>query len=258
MAKGFKHGSTIVGGVVENPLNFAVANGFNTPPSNPAENTIWVNTGLAIENWVFSTTRPENPTQGMVWFSVGTSSPVEFNVLKDNCIQVYPISAEIYNNGEWSTKEAKSYQNGNWVEWFPEGAVYCNGAFAVPVGATDTGGSVRGSYTEYDGYFVMKMGTAGYAMQVITQSVEDVTNYSTITVDFNSLTPVNDKAEVKVFANTTRADATSLPASAKVTNKASGTVTVDVSKLTGSYYLGISIYNTAAQEVKITDWRRNK
>lgn len=56
--------------------------------------------------------------EGKVWFPVGTSSPVAFNALKKNAIQVCPISAKQYVGGAWVYKEAKSYQNGAWGDWW--------------------------------------------------------------------------------------------------------------------------------------------
>ena len=68
-----------------------------------------------IELDVVSTT--EEPEAGVVWISTGTSSPVEFNALKDHNITVCPISAKQYISNEWVDKTAKSYQNGEWVDW---------------------------------------------------------------------------------------------------------------------------------------------
>lgn len=96
-------------------LNFKVVG--NPEPVNPRENTIWVNTDVEITGWIFIATEPTNPTDGLVWISTRTSSLVEFNALKKNGIQVYPISAKQYVSGAWVDKEAKSYQNGAWVDW---------------------------------------------------------------------------------------------------------------------------------------------
>lgn len=110
MAKGFKHGSG-----ASNPLNFKVI--CNPQPSTAKENTIWVNTER-INNYYFSATQPENMVEYDVWFPIGTSSPVAFNALKKNGIQVYPISAKQYVGGAWVSKTAKIYQGGEWVEWW--------------------------------------------------------------------------------------------------------------------------------------------
>ena len=46
------------GGVGGVDLNFKVVNGYNTPPSNSTENTIWVNTGVSITSWHFGVSEP--------------------------------------------------------------------------------------------------------------------------------------------------------------------------------------------------------
>lgn len=97
-------------------LNFRVVGG-TTAPSNPKENTIWVNTSTPITDWVFSATQP-TAASGRVWISTGTSSSVEFNALKKNNVMVYPMSAKQMVSGTLKDVTAKSYQGGKWVEWF--------------------------------------------------------------------------------------------------------------------------------------------
>jgi hypothetical protein len=53
----------------------------------------------------------------MVWIAIDTFSSGDFNALKENGIQVYPISAKQYVSGAWVGKTAKSYKNGKWVDW---------------------------------------------------------------------------------------------------------------------------------------------
>lgn len=95
-------------------LNFTVVG--NPQPSSPKENTIWINTDVPISSYAFSVEQPEG-VPGMVWISTGTSSTIEFNALKKNGIQVYPISAKQYVEGAFAEVTAKSYQNGEWVGW---------------------------------------------------------------------------------------------------------------------------------------------
>jgi hypothetical protein len=97
-------------------LSFEVVG--NPQPENPKENTIWVDTDVEITGWDFSAAEPVNPAQGMVWFAVGTESTVAFNALKENSVMVYPLSAKQYAGGAWVDKTAKSYRNGELVEWF--------------------------------------------------------------------------------------------------------------------------------------------
>ena len=96
-------------------LNFKVVGG-TSQPANPKENTIWINTSTPITDWVFSATQPTSAS-GKVWIHIGTSSVVEFNALKKNGIQVYPLSAKQYVDRAWKNVTAKSYQGGKWVDW---------------------------------------------------------------------------------------------------------------------------------------------
>lgn len=119
-------GRTNTGGGGGGGLNFKVVGG-TTAPSNPKENMIWINTSTAITDWAFSATQP-TAVNGRVWISTGKSSIVEFNAAKKNSLQVYPISAKQYVSGAWVKKPAKSYQNGELVDWIPyliKGASLC-------------------------------------------------------------------------------------------------------------------------------------
>lgn len=116
MGKGYKHGGS--GGV--DPLNFTV----KTYPSEtelkadkPKENTIGVITTTTMTSWVFSATEPSAPEVGMVWFTVETASGAEFNALKKNAIQVYPVSAKQYVGSKWTDVTALSNQGEEWVDW---------------------------------------------------------------------------------------------------------------------------------------------
>lgn len=98
--------------------------------STPNKYTIGIITTTPITSWVFSATDSIEPQEGKVLISTGTSSTVEFNALKKNGIQVYPISAKQYINGVWVNKTAMSYQGGKWVNWLKtENFLYYRGSF---------------------------------------------------------------------------------------------------------------------------------
>lgn len=83
----------------------------------PMENTTGIVTTTPITRWIFSATEP-NPTEGMVWIITYTYSPGDFNALKKNGIQVYPVGAKQYISGSWVNCPAKICQNGGWVDLF--------------------------------------------------------------------------------------------------------------------------------------------
>lgn len=106
-------GRTNTGGGGGGGLNFKVVGG-TAQPSNPSENTIWVNTDTAITEWAFSATEPSAPVEGMVWIATVTNAATSFNAIKKNNIQVYPTSAKQYIGGAWAEKGANIYQDGEW------------------------------------------------------------------------------------------------------------------------------------------------
>lgn len=57
---------------------------------------------------------PYGGIEGGVWFPTATSRSTEFNALKKNGIQVYPLSAKQYVGGSWVSKGVKIYQCGSW------------------------------------------------------------------------------------------------------------------------------------------------
>lgn len=109
MAKGFKHGAGGGG------LNFKIVGG-TTEPTNLKENTIWVDTDEKITGYIFSAAQPTNPTEGLVWFFTAAPSTIQFNALKKNGIEVYPITARQYLGGAWVNRTAKIQQDGKLEE----------------------------------------------------------------------------------------------------------------------------------------------
>lgn len=112
MGIGFKHGNGS-----GNPLNFDIIDG-TAEPTNPKVNAIWINTDVKITGFHFAATQPQNMADGEVWVCIGISSSVQFNALKKNSLQVYPIFARQQISGALVEKVAKTYQNGAWREWW--------------------------------------------------------------------------------------------------------------------------------------------
>lgn len=105
----------MVGGGGGAALNFKVVAGL-TQPGSATENTIWIKTEK-MTGWIIDANQPEELTEGMVWIPVGTKSDVEFNALKKNGLQVYPLSAKQYVDGSLVTLTASIYQSGEWIEF---------------------------------------------------------------------------------------------------------------------------------------------
>lgn len=225
-------------------LNFRVVK--NPQPTNPSENCIWVNTETPITSWVFSADEPSPAEAGMVWFSVGKSSTVEFNALKKNGIQVYPISAKQYVSGAWVDVEAQSYQGGAWVEWLTY--VFKSGTGAiVPMVFYAFKNQVATDYTseqiDADGITFFKTVSSYGAQSAYAVDPIDLTGIDTIYCKARQIQAVSGGDVLRLFVSTTTdTTGTYKKATASVTipvTAAPETYALDVSNLTGSYYVGV-------------------
>lgn len=184
-------------------LNFDVVGG-TSQPSNPKENTIWVNTSETITDWVFSATQP-TVASGRVWFPTSTSSTVEFNALKKNAIQVYPISVKQYINGAWVVLDAYCYQNGELIQF----SVAWNGELY------DTGNqyqSITGGWTGYgeDGATAKRVTFNTSNISIATKSnAEAASAYTKNKLDLSKFNKLNVELNV-TGVNTALSDTVSI------------------------------------------------
>ena len=216
------------------PLNFKVVP--NPQPDTAKENTIWVDTDR-INNYYFSATQPENMVNYDVWFHVGTSSTVEFNALKKNGIQVYPISAKQYIGGAWVDKTAKIYQGGKWVDWW-DGTLYKSGneynAFTGGWTTSDytVSGYPGGTVTNANNRLTMASGSGQYSCAGTVNRI-DLTPFKTLRV-IGYAEKTDSKSKVGVFSTKELHS----PAASKTISVGSFDVTVDISSLAGLYFVG--------------------
>jgi hypothetical protein len=83
---------------------------------------IWIQTETPIGRVFFGNSEPnETFMEGDIWIYTGTSSSVAFNSLKignSYMDMVYPLSVKQYISNVWVDMTAKTYQSGEWVDWF--------------------------------------------------------------------------------------------------------------------------------------------
>ena len=250
MAKGFKKGA---GGA--NPLNFKVVGG-TTAPANPKENTIWVNTDVAISSWVFSATQPASATNGMVWIYTVASSTVAFNALKKNGIEVYPVSAKQYVNGTFVDKTAKSYQGGEWktlvqtLTLIPNTANYPSSAWKA------SGSSVR--ITIADDSATVNYSDASNTARTVYINI-DVTQYTTMTLKGTCAVTSGSTSTMVFKAGLFSGDSLAVGFSTSLKNGESATIDnrYDISALSGTmafkFYFQIPSSSSYNANFKMTD-----
>ena len=242
-------GRTNVGGGGSGGLNFQIVGGTSTPAS-PKENTIWVNTSTTITDWVFSATQPTGAT-GRVWISTSTSSLVEFNALKKNGIQVYPISAKQYVGGAWVGVTAKTRQNGAWVDWW-DGYLFKNGDeyesvtggwVSAPKAYSAGTNAVAAKITKADGTITASPNGDGGCI-LYTANKIDLSGYSTLIFDgkVSNATAYESLANMRVWSEIGSYSTSNAVATASLQRNVDGEVTLDVSGLDGEYYIGFGLY----------------
>jgi len=244
MAKGFKHGG---GGSAAASLNFKVVGGTSRP-SAPAENTIWVNTATEISSWILSPVQPV-AASGLAWITMGSASAAAFNALKKNGIMIYPIAAKQYVDGAWANKAAEIYQNGAWKSFSTE-ALYLyqpgdQDAFvAVAMSETGDNSSTAAPAVTYgDESAVILPGKSisseGYRGGIVrTADKIDVSGYSTLTLDGTVEGVGTGTGKLSIWSEMGSAQNANRVKYAALAN-GSAPVTIDVSDLDGSYYIGL-------------------
>lgn len=226
-------------------LNFRVVGG-TTAPSNPKENMIWVNTSTPITDWVFSATQPTSAS-GRVWIFTGTSSSVEFNALKKNGIQVYPISAKQYIGGAWVDKTAKVYQDGQWNELVNKFYLFKAGEGALVSLKTykEANSSIA---VGTDAIVINYSGSISYVTRLRTEETYDLTRYSKLCMTYTSSKVLSEKYALLGVTETAFASAdgsVSFAAQASVTvSNDDKTVSVDLRSINKKMYCGFSLAGT--------------
>lgn len=221
MGKGFKHGTSGGGGAL---LNFQVVGGTSAP-ARPVENTVWVRTDVAIDSWYFGADEPD-AAEGAVWIQTGMSSEAPFNALKKNSIMVYPIAVKVCDGTEFSFADASVYQDGEWkqisVAW--DGVLFDNGDQYEAV----TGGWVNASGDTLAASFYSNQ---NFSPPVRTEKMIDLTDFDTLHVAYSGVT------KSARFGVTKTKDLTLASQFAANKPASVGTVELDVSGLTGEYYV---------------------
>ena len=238
-------------------LNFSVVGG-STAPASPKENTIWVKTSTSISSYIFCYSAPTGGA-GIVWIKTGTSSSASFNALKKNQLYVYPAAVQQYVSGAWKNREASIYKNGAWVKFSTEAVYIYNGSTSTSYSfKCDT--SMKQLDTGYagDASCVVKNasnikvtnGTKNYAFTNMFATNTSgaftkvsLANYSKIRIKGTLSNASTDRAAVfKILSAMGDLATDNNTKSVKLTGSTVD-MTVDVSSLTSSYYLGFTFYN---------------
>lgn len=251
-----------VGGGAGGGLAFTVVGG-TTQPSNPSENTVWVNTSTAIKNVYAQVYAPANPVVGDVWVNTWValdgngnpivSDPLTMTVAESPFIRITASSGKQWNGMGWVQYPTKVYKNG---AWSPDVLIILNagswGTFGQPTKIFQTNMEITG--TNAAKYFTFENGDLLYQYPSSSTTVP-FRAYIETPIDvspYNTMKVISYKAKGGsrwAFLNSSVSGGNSSYAESYATEKMTGGTSasptetnLDISSASGQMYFGIGVY----------------
>ena len=222
----------------------------------PKENTIGVVTDTSVPKWGFYAAAPEVPAEGEIFFTVATESAGSFNALKKNALTVYPTLCQQSVSGEWVRKAAYIYKDGAWVQFstlwngelFEQGNVHADiiGGWAY---TNKSNSEVIMTNADTDTIIECNSGSDAATRKFYSLGTFDFTEWNTLTAVMDYYATGES---VKFGVSTVKAAYEGSGIWAKIIYpKATGTYNIDISTLSGSYYISSYSYGSKYRFSKI-------
>ena len=219
-----------------------VVTGLSTP-TNPKENTLWVKSDKAGKKYVFAETEPGSPTEKLIWFLTSSAGAI--------------TKTRVYTGGAWVETDAYMYLGGKWVQitsariYLTNGADKCYGVTggwnAIRWWWNSTAyGSVPTVTWADEGVTLTVPHTPGPGGLIATNNTIDLTNIKHIIIECT-----NVSASSWCIVSTATGDNFNANEAARV-QFVNGTNVLDVTSLSGSFYIGLVAYYQAKVTVKHT------
>ena len=239
--------------------------GGTTRPGQMANNTIWVNTSTPISSWYISAEAPEDPSAGTVWIMIDYESDIQLELSNIPYIGVGIGTSYQYINGDWTIIPAEIYANGkyyssnlvlynhgtynNAYEWRID-----NNYMVIKYGEYANQRTNEREMTIYNrtDYIEIRYHTHDnyWASDSIYYVVGvDLTEYSTLAVTLEHTATTEARTHF-ISASTvpetiagTQTNAEAIISWSARTAKSKQTINLDVSSLTGEFYINIGSYS---------------
>lgn len=233
-------------------LNYSIVTS-TTQPSAPEENTMWIKTATTPPTVYIQCEKSTSPANGTIWISQGVQSHVPIMPISGQNLYIYPLTAKQYNStlNQWSTLEAVTYKNGAWVNWnvhlYDTGntySAYTGGWTTQARGINATMQGVTGTLTLDEGSMYLSASNVisnnGSGTQLITAKPIDLTPYSTLNIEFSSVSGVAYISTIAALNDTISTGASTQLTNSSTTTKK--TATLDVSAINESRYIVCPVY----------------
>lgn len=234
-------------------LNFKVVGG-TTKPGSPAANTIWVNTETAVTSWCISPAAPSSPTAGMVWLMNDTRSAISLNALKKNSIMIWPLSAKQYTGSAWVDKSSMIYQGSAWkdfIDWskfIVKDGISNLDVHAIGKKWDSSFSETTFTVTQGDGYIQFSHTSSSTGM--VYWGPFDLTDAETLTIEGSFSGTCLSKYPTYYNLSVWSSIGTYVPTNRVKYKQLTATgASVDVTSLTGTYYVGYSVRDSGTEKV---------
>lgn len=200
-------------------------------PANPKENTVWVKSDKAGKKYVFAEAAPEAPAEGLIWFSATGDGII--------------TQANVYGDGAWNRVDAYMYLSGAWVHIASAIVYLCNkgdtcdavsggweaAAWYINSGATGSAPGLTKGDSSLTVRYTGKEGMLDTRASVNLDKIRKVCAVISGNASTNSYLAVSTGSGERGFP-------TNQKASKSLSN---GTVELDVSALSGNYFVGFRV-----------------
>ena len=169
--------------------------GAATRPTNPKNNTIWVETSTAITGWEIGYKHPAAPAEGNVFILAnGASSVADFEITgssgraRNQVVKISPAYAYQYINGAWVNKVAKLYVNDGWLDTLT--ILYDRGTYG--------GNFAHGWSSGEQSASVEVSAEIDATVTSLSNGAADLTGISTVEIEYSGNTVDTFGSEIKV------------------------------------------------------------
>ena len=203
-----------------------------TEPVKPKENMIWVKSDKAGKKYVFAEDAPEAPAEGLIWFSATGDGII--------------TQANVYADGAWNRVDAYMYLSGAWVH-IASAVVYLynkgdtcdavSGGWEAAAWHINSGAPGSVPNLTYGDSSLSVSWTYGKEGLVNTRASVNLDKIRKICAVISGNT-----SNSSYLAVATKAGETGFPQNQKASkNLFNGTVELDVSALSGKYFVGFRV-----------------
>lgn len=236
-------GRTNTGGGSGGGLTFTAVGG-TTRPEKATLNMVWVNTDHEITDYVLSSAAPETPVNGMVWTRIENTAKTKVSAtVGEEWIVLYVLYTKQYISGAWTDKTAYMYTGGDWI-MLESAIIHINNGGVVN---TELTGGFYGQIYDAGLYCPYTTLAAGKSVTYTSKKKIDLTDVKTIKARVNSAGTVSGTFfRLGIMNATYNGDSVTndghvaLKWESGPFNSEERTVLLDVSTLTGEYYIGYS------------------